>query len=143
MTGDDSLSGLQLPAFDLPTDGGGRAANADFAGRTLVLYLYPKDDTSGCTKESLGFAESYPEFQAAGAEVVGLSKDGVKESRQVQGEIRSALHPARRRGQQPDRSARRLGGKEHVRPEIHGHGPLHLPGRQGRRHPEGLAQGQG
>ena len=78
MTADDALIGQTLPAFDLPTDGGGKATSADFAGRTLVLYLYPKDDTSGCTKESQGFSEQYESFKAAGAEVVGLSKDGVK-----------------------------------------------------------------
>ncbi|MGI9510414.1 MAG: peroxiredoxin [Geminicoccaceae bacterium] len=78
MTSDDPLLGQNLPAFDLPTDGGGRATNADFAGKMLVLYLYPKDDTSGCTKESQGFTESHGDFQAAGAEIVGLSKDGVK-----------------------------------------------------------------
>ena len=78
MTADDKLIGQNLPAFDLPTDAGGQATNADFAGRTLVLYLYPKDDTSGCTKESQGFSDRYEDFKAAGAEVVGLSKDGVK-----------------------------------------------------------------
>lgn len=78
MTNDDPLLGQKLPAFDLPTDGDGRATNADFAGQTLVLYLYPKDDTSGCTKESQGFAENYGVFQAAGVEIAGLSKDGVK-----------------------------------------------------------------
>lgn len=78
MTTDDPLQGQNLPTFDLPTDGGGQATNADFAGKKLVLYLYPKDDTSGCTKESQGFAEQYKAFDAAGAEVVGLSKDGVK-----------------------------------------------------------------
>ncbi len=78
MTAEDPLVGQKLPAFDLPTDGGGKATDGDFAGKTLVLYLYPKDDTSGCTKESQDFSERYEEFQAAGAEVVGLSKDGVK-----------------------------------------------------------------
>ena len=78
MTKPDALEGKPLPAFDLPTDGGGQAKNADFAGKYLVLYLYPKDDTSGCTKESIGFAEAYKDFQSAGAEIVGLSKDGVK-----------------------------------------------------------------
>ena len=42
-----------------------------------MLYFYPKDDTPGCTKEAQGFAEAYPEFQAAGVEVVGISKDSV------------------------------------------------------------------
>ncbi len=78
MSETDALDGQPLPSFDLPTDGGGQATNADFAGKLLVLYLYPKDDTSGCTKESIGFSEAYKDFQAAGAEVVGLSKDGVK-----------------------------------------------------------------
>ncbi|MGI9437684.1 MAG: peroxiredoxin [Geminicoccaceae bacterium] len=78
MTATDSLEGQPLPPFDLPTDGGGRASNADYAGKILVLYLYPKDDTSGCTKESIGFTEAYGDFQAAGAEIVGLSKDSVK-----------------------------------------------------------------
>ncbi len=78
MTQPDTLEGQPLPAFDLPTDGGSKASNADFAGKLLVLYLYPKDDTSGCTKESLGFAEAYEDFRSAGADVVGLSKDSVK-----------------------------------------------------------------
>lgn len=78
MTAADPLDGKKLPAFDLPTDGGGRAKDTDFAGKTLVLYLYPKDDTSGCTKESVDFANAYQEFEAAGTEVVGLSKDSVK-----------------------------------------------------------------
>lgn len=78
MTETDTLEGQPLPSFDLPTDGGGQAKNADFTGKLLVLYLYPKDDTSGCTKESIGFAEAYKDFQSAGSEVVGLSKDDIK-----------------------------------------------------------------
>ena len=78
MTTDDALIGQKLPAFALPTDGTGQATNADFAGKTLVLYLYPKDDTSGCTKESQDFSEHYEAFKATGAEVVGLSKDSAK-----------------------------------------------------------------
>jgi thioredoxin-dependent peroxiredoxin len=69
--------GHEAPAFDLPADGGGRVRLEDYAGRPLVLYFYPKDDTSGCTKEALAFAEAYHEFRAAGAEVVGISRDGV------------------------------------------------------------------
>ena len=68
-------AGQPAPEFDLPTAGGVRARLADFKGKPLVLYFYPKDDTPGCTKEAQGFAEAYPEFQAAGIEVVGVSKD--------------------------------------------------------------------
>jgi len=68
-------AGQTAPDFDLPTDGDGRVRLADFKGRPLVLYFYPKDDTPGCTKEAQGFAQAYPEFQAAGIRVLGISKD--------------------------------------------------------------------
>ena len=67
--------GQPAPDFDLPTDGGGRVRLADFKGKPLVLYFYPKDDTPGCTKEAQGFAEAYPELRAAGVELLGISKD--------------------------------------------------------------------
>ena len=70
--------GDPAPDFDLPRDGGGRAKLSDFAGRTVVLYVYPKDDTSGCTKEAQGFTEAADDFAEAGAVVVGLSKDSAK-----------------------------------------------------------------
>jgi thioredoxin-dependent peroxiredoxin len=70
-------AGDKAPGFDLPTDGGGQVRLEDFRGRPVVLYFYPKDDTSGCTKEAQGFAAAYGEFRAAGAEVIGVSKDGV------------------------------------------------------------------
>jgi peroxiredoxin Q/BCP len=70
-------AGDKAPGFDLPTDGGGRVRLEDFRGRPVVLYFYPKDDTPGCTKEATGFTAAYPEFRAAGAEVIGVSKDSV------------------------------------------------------------------
>ncbi len=70
--------GDAAPDFDMPTDGGGQTRLADFMGRKLVLYFYPKDDTSGCTSEAQGFTEAAPAFAAAGAAVVGVSKDPVK-----------------------------------------------------------------
>ena len=66
------------PDFDLAADGGGQVRLADFKGRKLVLYFYPKDDTSGCTNEAKGFTEAAEAFAAAGAAVVGVSKDSVK-----------------------------------------------------------------
>jgi thioredoxin-dependent peroxiredoxin len=68
-------AGRAAPEFDLATAGGGRARSGDFKGKPLVVYFYPKDDTPGCTKEAQGFAEAYPEFQAVGVAVVGISKD--------------------------------------------------------------------
>jgi peroxiredoxin len=63
--------------FDLPADGGGRARLTDYVGRTVVLYFYPKDDTSGCTKEAADFTDHAQAFAAAGAVVIGVSKDSV------------------------------------------------------------------
>ena len=69
--------GDKAPSFTLPRDGGGKVRLADFKGKTLVLYFYPKDDTSGCTSEALDFSRLIKKFAAAGAEVVGVSKDSV------------------------------------------------------------------
>ena len=67
--------GQKAPDFDLPGDNNGRLRLGDFAGRSLVLYFYPKDDTPGCTREAAGFAEVYDQFRSAGVEVIGVSKD--------------------------------------------------------------------
>jgi len=70
--------GDAAPNFDLPTDGGGQAKLSDYKGRKLVLYFYPKDDTTGCTSEANGFSELAGEFAKAGTTVIGVSKDSVK-----------------------------------------------------------------
>ena len=67
--------GAMAPDFNLPRDGGGRISLADFHGKPLVLFFYPKDDTTGCTAESLAFTALAPEFDAAGAAVIGMSPD--------------------------------------------------------------------
>ncbi len=69
--------GKKAPKFKMPTNGGGDVALADFAGKHLVLYFYPKDDTPGCTKEAIAFSEHLEEFTKAGAEILGVSKDTV------------------------------------------------------------------
>lgn len=65
------------PEFTLPADGGREISLSQFRGKPVVLYLYPRDDTSGCTREALDFSEKLPEFEAEGAIVLGLSKDNV------------------------------------------------------------------
>lgn len=70
--------GDTAPAFDMPADSGGRASLKALHGRTVVLYFYPKDDTSGCTKEAIDFTAHAAAFAAAGAVIVGVSKDSVK-----------------------------------------------------------------
>ncbi len=66
------------PDFTLPRDGGGEVALSSFRGAPVVLYFYPKDDTSGCTKEACAFRELMPEFEKFDAQVIGMSPDSVK-----------------------------------------------------------------
>jgi peroxiredoxin Q/BCP len=70
------VEGAPAPDFDLET-AEGPVRLGDFAGRTLVLYFYPKDDTTGCTREAQDFTALAAEFEAAGATVIGVSKDTV------------------------------------------------------------------
>jgi thioredoxin-dependent peroxiredoxin len=70
--------GARAPSFSLPRDGGGTVSLADFAGRKLVLYFYPRADTSGCTREAIDFSRLKAEFSRAGADIVGVSADPVK-----------------------------------------------------------------
>lgn len=70
--------GQIAPDFTLPRDGGGEIALAALRGRKVVLYFYPKDDTPGCTLEALDFTARAADFAAAGAMVIGISKDSVK-----------------------------------------------------------------
>jgi peroxiredoxin Q/BCP len=74
----DVEPGQLAPAVTLPRDGGGEVSLADFAGKKVVLYFYPKDDTSGCTLEAVDFTAKATDFAAAGAVVLGVSKDSVK-----------------------------------------------------------------
>jgi peroxiredoxin Q/BCP len=67
--------GDPAPDFELPADGGGRVSLARLRGRKVVLYVYPKDDTSGCTREAIEFSQLMPAFAEAGVEVVGMSPD--------------------------------------------------------------------
>jgi peroxiredoxin len=69
--------GDQAPDFALHRDAGGKVALRDFKGGTLVLYFYPKDDTSGCTKQAIAFSQAARSFEKAGASVLGVSKDSV------------------------------------------------------------------
>lgn len=65
------------PDFTLPDAGGTDVTLSDLKGGPVVLYFYPRDDTPGCTKESIAFSENLAEFEAAGAKIFGISKDSV------------------------------------------------------------------
>ena len=70
--------GDQAPNFMVDTSGGGRVSLADFVGKNVILYFYPKDDTPGCTKEACAFRDGYADFKRRGAVVLGVSTDPVK-----------------------------------------------------------------
>lgn len=70
-------AGKPAPSFTLALDDGRTVSLADLKGKTVVLYFYPKDDTSGCTSEAKAFSELKGEFDAAGAVIIGVSKDSI------------------------------------------------------------------
>jgi peroxiredoxin Q/BCP len=72
------VPGARAPDFTLPRDGGGTVSLADFKGKKLVIYFYPKADTSGCTKEAIAFSALKPSFAKAGTTVLGVSADPVE-----------------------------------------------------------------
>ena len=69
--------GDSAPDFTLPTDGNGSVTLSKLRGKPVVLYFYPKDDTSGCTAEACGFRDSLPDYGKTGATVIGISRDSV------------------------------------------------------------------
>ena len=69
--------GDKAPDFTLSTDGNGKVTLSKLRGQKVVLYFYPKDDTSGCTAEACGFRDSFPKFGKVEAAVIGISKDSV------------------------------------------------------------------
>jgi peroxiredoxin Q/BCP len=69
--------GTLAPDFTLPSDGGSEVTLSDYRGKKVVLYFYPKDNTSGCTTEACNFRDDYSEIIAAGAVVLGVSPDTV------------------------------------------------------------------
>ena len=69
--------GTKAPPFSLPQDGGGTVSLADFGGRTLVLYFYPRADTPGCTKEAIDFSRLRGDFGRANSDILGVSADPV------------------------------------------------------------------
>ena len=70
------VEGKKAPDFTLDDATGGRVSLADFKGKNVIVYFYPKDDTPGCTKEACGFRDHWKDLQKAGVVVLGISADG-------------------------------------------------------------------
>jgi peroxiredoxin Q/BCP len=71
-------AGDEAPAFTAETSGGGKVSLADYRGKNVILFFYPKDNTPGCTKEACSFRDHFAELKARGAVVLGVSTDAVK-----------------------------------------------------------------
>ena len=69
--------GTHAPDFTLPDQNGDMKTLSDYRGQKVVLYFYPRDNTSGCTKQACSFGDLYPQFREKGAVVIGVSKDSV------------------------------------------------------------------
>lgn len=69
--------GTKAPDFTLPDQNGEMHSLSDYKGKRIILYFYPKDNTSGCTKQACGFSERYPQIISKGTVVLGISKDSV------------------------------------------------------------------
>jgi thioredoxin-dependent peroxiredoxin len=76
--GTELTVGQSAPAFTLSRDDGGSVSLADFKGRKVVIYFYPKADTPGCTRESIDFSKLRPQFGKVGTDILGVSADPVK-----------------------------------------------------------------
>src|SRR5690606_28183916 len=83
--------GHAAPQFDLPRDGGGTIRLTDFRGKIVVLFFYPKDDTTGCTAEAIDFTRRMPDFESCGAVVMGISPDGVGRHERFKSKHRLAM----------------------------------------------------
>ena len=70
--------GTKAPDFTLPDQNGTMHSLKDYRGKKVILYFYPNDNTSGCTKQACGFSERYPHFREKGVEILGVSKDSVE-----------------------------------------------------------------
>ncbi|MCL6229895.1 peroxiredoxin [Bartonella bilalgolemii] len=71
------MKGDTAPNFNLPRDGGGQLSLSDFKGKPVVLYFYPKDDTSGCTNEAIDFTRLKEKFNEIGVTIIGMSPDNI------------------------------------------------------------------
>ena len=82
------IEGRKAPDFTLPDAAGRRVSLADFKGKEVVVYFYPKDDTPGCTKEACGFRDLWKDLQRAGVVVLGVSADGPESHARFSGKYR-------------------------------------------------------
>ena len=84
--------GKSVENFTLPATGDQNLSLNDFKGRNLVIYFYPKDNTSGCTRDSEDFRDLYAQFQATGTDILGVSRDSIKSHENFRGKYQFPFH---------------------------------------------------
>jgi len=72
------VEGRAAPGFTLPDQNGAPVSLADFKGKRVIVYFYPKDNSPGCTRQAIGFTELYPEFEELNTQIIGVSPDGAE-----------------------------------------------------------------
>ena len=135
--------GDKAPDFTLPADGGGTVSLKALKGKPVVLYFYPKDDTSGCTAEACAFRDALPDFSKVKAEIVGISRDSVASHDKFKAKFELPFPLASDEDGKVCRGLRRVGREEHVWQEIYGHRAVDLPHRRQGRRPQAVAEGEG
>ena len=111
------------------TDTGDDVSLKDFRGKNVVLYFYPKDDTSGCTSRPANFATLMPRFTKGSAVILGVSPDNVKSHQKFKAKYDLPFTLLADTEHAIAREVRRVEGEEHVRPQVHGRRADHLPDR--------------
>ncbi len=135
--------GKKAPDFKLPDETGNVVQLSKLKGRPVVVYFYPKDDTSGCTQEAKDFSCLAEEFAGAGAEIVGISPDGALSHQKFKSKYDLSAPAFGRREKRGRRSLRSVGREIDVRKKIHGGRALDLLGRQVRQARQELEKGEG
>lgn len=135
--------GQPAPDFTLPVTGGGEITLSALRGAPVVLFFYPRDDTPGCTKETIGFSERLSEFAEAGVQVFGISRDSMDKHDKFAAKHALTVPLLSDTDGAVTEAYEVWVGKKHVRQEIHGHRTRDLSDRRDRPDRAGLAQGEG
>ncbi len=113
-------AGMKALDFTLQDKDGNTVSLSDFAGKKVVIYFYPRDNTPGCTRQACAFAASYEEFRAKDVVVIGISKDSVASHQKFAAKHDLPLHPALRPGAHRHPGLWRVAGKEALWQGEHG-----------------------
>ena len=111
-------AGNKAPVFTLDNQNGKKVKLSDYAGQWLVLYFYPKDNTSGCTREACEFTDNLKAFEIINTTVLGVSPDSVKSHQNFIKKHALKIDLLSDPGPQSAGKVRRMAGKKYVRPEV-------------------------